>query len=188
MKNFPYSLGIIKVCFIAFISLWACKETTKINTKKFDSKDTKVQMDIPSIWDFQSNTGSKDSSTQYHEQYKRTDNGGFIDIETKFNQSDKSETAKPTSSAKIMVGLIQSMKKEANLYKNLSILEERKDSVSSIVICKYIWGKKNELTYSLLAVSQNKEITKIIKVETWDQLKEEKQLNILTTIKNSLKM
>ncbi len=188
MKNFRYSLRIINVCFIAFILLLACKETTKLNTKKFESKDTQVQMDIPQSWDFQASTGSKDSSTQYHEQYKRTDNGGFIDIETKFNQSDRSERATPASSAKIMVGLIQSMKKESNLYKNLSILEERKDSVSSIVICKYIWGKKNELTYSLLAVSQSKEITKIIKVETWNQLKEEKQLNILTTIKNSLKM
>jgi hypothetical protein len=87
-----------------------------------------------------------------------------------------------------MAELIQSMKKEDNLYKDLTILDERNDTVSSIVICKYIWGKKNELTYSLLAVSQSKGITKIIKVETWEQLKEEEQLSILTTVKNSLKM
>jgi hypothetical protein len=184
MKN----LRIIKVCFIALISIWACKVNPKGNIKKFDSKDAKIQMDIPSIWEFQSSSGSKDSSTQYHEQYKRTDNGGFIDIETKFNQTYRSETAKPVSSASIMAGLIQSMKKEDNLYKDLTILDERNDAVNRIVICKYIWGKKNELTYSLLAVSQSKEITKIIKVETWDQLKEKEQLSILTTVKNSLKM
>ncbi len=188
MKNLPSSLRIITIGFITFISLLACREATQVNTKKFDSKATKVQMDIPQNWDFQSNVAAGDSSTQYHEQYKRTDNGGFIDIETKFNQSDSAATARSASSAKIMAGLIQTMKVESNLYKNLAILDESDDAVHSIVICRYVWGKKNELTYSLLAVSCEKKITKIIKVETWDQLEEAKQVSILTAVKNSLTM
>ncbi len=185
MKNLRCSLRIITICSIIFIALLACRETTQLHTKKFDSKDTKIQMDIPQNWTFQSSVAAGESSTQYHEQYKRTDKGGFIDIETKFNQVSM---AKPVSSAKIMATLIQAMKAESNLYKDLTILDESNDAVHSIVICRYIWGKKNELTYSLLAVSCGKEITKIVKVETWDQLEEAKQVSILTTVKNTLTM
>ncbi len=196
MKNLRCSLRIITICSIIFIALLACRETTQLHTKKFDSKDTKIQMDIPQNWTFQSSVAAGESSTQYHEQYKRTDKGGFIDIETKFNQvSIDIETkfnqvsmAKPVSSAKIMATLIQAMKAESNLYKDLTILDESNDAVHSIVICRYIWGKKNELTYSLLAVSCGKEITKIVKVESWDQLEEAKQVSILTTVKNTLTM
>jgi hypothetical protein len=80
------------------------------------------------------------------------------------------------------------MKSESGLYKDLKILDEIHNSEQSIIICRYIWGKKDELTFSLLAVSRGEELTKIIKVETWDQLKEEEQLEILKEVKRSLRM
>ena len=189
MKTSQGSISYFTLFLAVFISLFACKERARLNTKKFEIEDAKIQMNIPTDWHFESIKGSADSNTKYHGQFKRKDQGGFIDIETKLNQYDTpTSNDESVTSKKLMEELIQSMKSESGLYKNLKIIDETYSSEESIVICRYIWGKKDELTFSLLAVSKGKELTKIIKVEAWDQLKEEEQLEILKEVKNSLKM
>lgn len=184
MKKSLHSLHFITLFFLVLIAI-GCRETTK----NFESKDAEIQMNIPKTWEFASSVGPVDSYTKYHGQFKRTDNGGFIDIETKLNQYYTTKTeGQLVTSEKVMGELVQSMKSESSLYKNLEILDETHNSEGSIIICRYIWGKKDELTFSLLAVARGKELTKIIKVETWDQLKEAEQLEILKEVKNSLRM
>lgn len=189
MRESRHSLRFITLFFFVFITLLGCKEANKVKTKNFDIKDAEIQMNIPQSWEFEAIVGPTDSYTKYHGQFKRTDHGGFIDIETKLNQyytpknNDESVTSKT-----VMGELIQSMKSESGLYKDLKILDEIHNSEQSIIICRYIWGKKDELTFSLLAVSRGEELTKIIKVETWDQLKEDEQLEILKEVKRSLRM
>lgn len=189
MEKSLHSLRFITLLFVVFIALLSCKEATKIKTQNFESQDAEIQMNIPQSWEFEAIVGPTDSFTKYHGQFKRTDHGGFIDIETKLNQYYTTKTdSQLVTSEKVMGELVQSMKSESSLYKNLEILDETHNSEGSIIICRYIWGKKDELTFSLLAVSRGKELTKIIKVETWDQLKEEEQLEILKEVKNSLRM
>ncbi|MDI9872930.1 hypothetical protein [Flectobacillus rivi] len=189
MKKSLHSLRFITLFFLVFITLLGCREATNVKTKNFDIKDAEIQMNIPQSWEFEAIVGPTDSFTKYHGQFKRTDHGGFIDIETKLNQYYTTKTdGQLVTSEKVMGELVQSMKSESSLYKNLEILDETHNSEGSIIICRYIWGKKDELTFSLLAVSRGKELTKIIKVETWDQLKEEEQLEILKEVKNSLMM
>lgn len=189
MKTSQGSISYFTLFLVVFISLFACKERARLNTKKFEIEDAKIQMNIPTDWHFESIKGSADSNTKYHGQFKRKDQGGFIDIETKLNQYYTPKNNGESVTSKTVMGeLIQSMKSESGLYKDLKILDEIHNSEQSILICRYIWGKKDELTFSLLAVSRGEELTKIIKVETWDQLKEDEQLEILKEVKSSLRM
>lgn len=183
MKKTQYFIFVnLLFCYVS-VAFWCCKEPPKSDSVKFFSKSAQIKMNIPKTWVFQSNAVSTDTSTKWHEQYKRTDHSGFIDIEIKSNQ-----TYSTLSSEEILKGIIQSMKTEADLYKDLAILNEGNKSGRSIVICRYIWGKKDELTYALIAVSKGKKETKTIKVETWDQSNDNQQRFILTRIRNSLKM
>jgi long-subunit fatty acid transport protein len=91
LKPFTYgesrhSLRFITLFFLVFITLLGCKEANKVKTKNFDIKDAEIQMNIPQSWEFEAIVGPTDSYTKYHGQFKRTDHGGFIDIETKLNQ------------------------------------------------------------------------------------------------------
>lgn len=180
-----------KYLFVIVITLFSCKEETKVQTRKFNIKELDVEMDIPKNWKFHFTTGLGDRYTDYHWKYIRTDSLGIIDIETKSNKYYTFVFPKQTlvvSTSQVIESLMKSMQSDTSYYNKLHILQKSSSSNDCFFVCRYSSGNNEAIIYSLTAIKREKNVTKIITIKTWDFLNENEQIKILNNLRNSLKM